>query len=82
MALQVAARTVYADRWAPVQPESLPEFAADPAVTVFLQGVCLAIGTAASLALLRKLGGRPWLDIAPHCILTLGFAAELWVLCQ
>lgn len=80
--IQVTARTIYADQWAPVQPESLPEFAADPAVTVFLQAVCLAFGTAASLALLRKLGGRPWLDIAPHCILTLGLAAELWVLCR
>ncbi|KAK9840711.1 hypothetical protein WJX84_002965 [Apatococcus fuscideae] len=78
--LPVTARTVYADKWAPFQPESLPELAADPAVTVFLQGACLAFGTVASLVLLRKLGGRPWLELAPHCILTLAFAAELWTL--
>ena len=76
----MTARTVYADKWAPFQPESLPELAADPAVTVFLQGACLAFGTVASLVLLRKLGGRPWLELAPHCILTLAFAAELWTL--
>ncbi|KAK9840246.1 hypothetical protein WJX74_006102 [Apatococcus lobatus] len=80
--LPVVSRTVYADHWSPLQPESLPEFAANPAVAAFLQAACLAFGTAASLALLRRLGGRPWLDIAPHCLLTLGFAAELWVLCS
>ncbi|PSC70095.1 ATPase AAA [Micractinium conductrix] len=69
--LPVAARTFGLDMpW-------LPTFVVDPVVTEFLQGSTLAFGALLSLVLTRKLGGRPWAELAPQCLLILAFTAEL-----
>lgn len=58
--------------------ERLPAMEADPAVIAFLQGATLAVGCGATLVLTRRLAARPWVEIAPQCLLTLALTAELW----
>ncbi|KAL6765626.1 sigma-54 interaction domain family [Haematococcus lacustris] len=58
----------------------LPYLAAHPAVIAFIQGSTLLLGTAAALALTRKLGGVPWSSLLPQTALITLACAELWVL--
>jgi polyferredoxin len=58
--------------------ERLPAVQAHPAVVAFLQGATLLVGCGATLALSRRLAARPWVEIAPQCLVTLALTAELW----
>lgn len=60
--------------------DSLPVFAADHAVTMFLQGSTLLFGAALSLVLTRKIAHKPWLVVTPQCLTILGLTAELYYL--
>lgn len=71
---QVTAATVGLEEWG----RGLPVFVEDGSVTAFLQGTCLLSGAALSLLLTRKIGSRPWSQLAPQCLLILGFTSELW----
>ena len=75
-AVQVTAATFGLEGWA----LGLPTFVVDPVVTEFLQGSTLLFGAALSLVLTRKLGARPWAQLAPQCLLIVLFTAELWAL--
>ena len=57
---------------------AIPYYAAHPAVVSFLQGSTLVFSAALSLALLRKLGGVPWINITPHVLIVLAVTAEVW----
>jgi hypothetical protein len=74
--VQVTAATFGLEGWA----LGLPTFVVDPVVTEFLQGSTLLFGAALSLVLTRKLGARPWAQLAPQCLLIVLFTAELWAL--
>jgi hypothetical protein len=60
--------------------EGLPVLEADHAVTLFLQGATLLLGSSLSLLLTRKIGAKPWIVLAPQCLTILGLTAELWFL--
>ena len=42
------------------------------------QGTILLFSAAASLGILRNIGGQSWAQLAPHVALTAAFTAELW----
>ncbi|GFH10066.1 uncharacterized protein HaLaN_05314, partial [Haematococcus lacustris] len=56
----------------------LPYLAAHPAVIAFIQGSTLLLGTAAALALTRKLGGVPW----RCCCLSISIVTPSHLHCQ
>lgn len=58
----------------------LPVLVAEHAVTQFLQGALLLGSTAFSLLLVRRLGARRWVVLAPQCLALAALTAELWYL--
>ena len=67
---------------ASVLPRSLAELvpapAADPAVVDFLQGATLLVGFLGAAAFTRRLGARPWAQLAPQLVGIALVTAELW----
>ena len=60
--------------------ELVPSPAADPAVVDFLQGATLLLGAAGAMAFTRRLGARPWAQLAPQLVGVALVTAELWYL--
>jgi len=60
--------------------ELVPAPAADPAVVDFLQGATLLLGAFGALAFTRRLGARPWAQLAPQLVGIGLVTAELWYL--
>ena len=60
--------------------ELVPAPAADPAVVDFLQGATLLLGAVGALAFTRRLGARPWAELAPQLLGIVFVTAELWFL--
>lgn len=57
---------------------SLPGFVASDGAIGFAQGCTLLASAVLSLALTRKLSGKPWGSVAPQSLLILAFTAEMW----
>lgn len=60
--------------------ELVPAPAADPAVVDFLQGATLLLGFLGAAAFTRRLGARPWAQLAPQLVGIALVTAELWYL--
>ena len=60
--------------------ELVPSPAADPAVVDFLQGATLLLGAAGAMVFTRRLGARPWAQLAPQLVGVALVTAELWYL--
>ena len=58
----------------------VPAPAADPAVVDFLQGSTLLLGALGAAAFTRRLGARPWAQLAPQLVGIALVTAELWYL--
>ncbi|PSC73341.1 ATPase AAA [Micractinium conductrix] len=71
--LPVAATTFGLDA-----PAWLPQLTMQPEVSHAMQGTILLFSAAASLGILRNIGGQSWAQLAPHVALTAAFTAELW----
>ena len=60
--------------------ELVPAPAADPAVVDVLQGATLLVGFLGAAAFTRRLGARPWAQLAPQLVGIALVTAELWYL--
>jgi len=58
----------------------VPAPAADPAVVDFLQGSTLLLGAVGAAVFTRRLGARPWAQLAPQLVGIALVMAELWYL--